>query len=58
MFGVKGYCRLDLTVNFHPEHFIDPINCPWVSEDEMTYDLKFLRWQRASMHGGCLWGRY
>ena len=43
MFGVKGYCRLDLTVNFHPEHFIDPINCPWVSEDEMTYDLKFLR---------------
>ena len=43
MFGVKGYCRLDLTVNFHPEHFIDPTNCPWVSEDEMTYDLKFLR---------------
>ena len=43
MFGVKGYCRLDLTVNFHPEHFIEPTNCPWVSEDEMTYDLKFLR---------------
>ena len=26
--------RLDLTVNFHHEHFIDPANCPWVSEDE------------------------
>ena len=25
--------RLDLTVNFHHEHFIDPTNCPWVSED-------------------------
>ena len=24
---------IDLTVNFHHEHFIDPINCPWVSED-------------------------
>ena len=24
---------LDLTVNFHHEHFIDPTNCPWVSED-------------------------
>ena len=22
-----------LTVNFHHEHFIDPTNCPWVSED-------------------------
>ena len=43
MFGVKGYCRLDLTVNFHPEHFIDATNCPWVSEDEMTHDLKFFR---------------
>ena len=27
--------RLDLTVNFHHEHFIDPINCPWVSEDAL-----------------------
>ena len=25
--------RLDLIVNFHHEHFIDPTNCPWVSED-------------------------
>ena len=24
----------DLTVNFHHEHFIDPTNCPWISEDE------------------------
>ena len=24
---------LDLKVNFHHEHFIDPTNCPWVSED-------------------------
>ena len=34
---VKVYCkiaRLDLTVNFHHGHFIDPTNCPWVSEDE------------------------
>ena len=33
MFVVKVYC-IDLTVNFHHEHFIDPTNCPWVSEDE------------------------
>ena len=25
----------DLTVNFHHEHFIDPTNCPWVSEDAL-----------------------
>ena len=25
--------RFDLTVNFHHRHFIDPTNCPWVSED-------------------------
>ena len=25
--------RLDLIVNFHHGHFIDPNNCPWVSED-------------------------
>ena len=25
--------RLDLTVNFHYGHFIDPTNCPWVSQD-------------------------
>ena len=34
MFVVKVYCKIDLTVNFHHEHFIDPTNCPWVSEDE------------------------
>ena len=36
MFVVKVYCkiaRLDLTVNFHHENFIDPTNYPWVSED-------------------------
>ena len=26
--------RLNLTVSFHLEHFIVPISCPWVSEDE------------------------
>ena len=39
MFVVKVYfkieSRLDLTVNFHHEHFIDPTNCPWVSEDAL-----------------------
>ena len=25
--------RLDLTVNFQHEQFIDPSNCPWVFED-------------------------
>ena len=30
--------RLDLTVNFHHVHFIDPTNCPWVSKDEMADD--------------------
>ena len=35
MFVVKVYFYFfDLTVNFHHEHFIDPTNCPWVSEDE------------------------
>ena len=29
--------RLDLTVNFHHGHFIDPTNCPWVSEDVHKY---------------------
>ena len=31
--------RLDLTVNFHHGHFIDPSNCPWVSEDDVIVDL-------------------
>ena len=34
----KFTARLDLTVNFHHEHFIDPINCPWVSEDGCRSD--------------------
>ena len=33
--------RLDLTVNFHHEHFIDPTNCPWVSEDGKTHTPRF-----------------
>ena len=28
--------RLDFTVNFHHGHFIDPTNCPWVSEDRVN----------------------
>ena len=35
--AVKSKCLgalLDLTVNFHHEHSIVPINCPWVPEDE------------------------
>ena len=31
--------RLDLTLNFHHEQFIDPANCPWVSEDGFIYDV-------------------
>ena len=34
--------RLDLTVNFHHEHFIDPTNCPWVSEDGNMPDIRDL----------------
>ena len=28
----------DLTVNFYHEHFIDPTNCPWVSEGGCVSD--------------------
>ena len=38
MFVVKVYCKIDLTVNFHHEHFTDPTNCPWVSEDGCLTD--------------------
>ena len=31
--------RLDLTVNFHHEHFIDLTNCPWVSKDGDQYHV-------------------
>ena len=34
MFVVKVYCKIDLTVNFDHEPFIDLTNRPWVSEDE------------------------
>ena len=27
-------------VNFHHEHFIDPTNCPWVSEDDQGWVCK------------------
>ena len=37
MFVVKVYCKIE-TVNFHYEHFIDPTNCPWVSEDATNRD--------------------
>ena len=32
--------RLDLTVNFHYGHFIDPTNCPWVSEDDSAHVVR------------------
>ena len=28
--------KIDLTVNFHHKHFIDPTNRPWVSEDAIV----------------------
>ena len=34
--------RLDLTENFHHEHFIDPTNCPWVSEDGFNHGREFV----------------
>ena len=37
MFGVKVFCKIDLTENFHHEP-IDPTNCPWVSEDKFTVE--------------------
>ena len=33
------FTHLDLTVNFHQEHFIDPTNCPWVSEDVWLHSI-------------------
>ena len=32
--------RLDLTVNFQKEQFIDPSNCPWVFEDGVYINVK------------------
>ena len=31
-----AFIILGFTVNFHHEHFIDPTNCPWVSEDGLS----------------------
>ena len=38
--------RLDLTENFHHEHFIDPTNCPWVSEDGINGVLLYKEYFR------------
>ena len=35
--------RLDLAVNFHLGHFIDPTNCPWVSEDGQNTPIESLQ---------------
>ena len=43
MFVAKVYCKIDLTVNFHHEHFIDSTNCPWVSEDDVHLDSLWKR---------------
>ena len=42
--------RLDLTENFHHEHFIDPTNCPWVSEDAVGHVYRQFPWTRFSTH--------
>ena len=39
MFVVKVFCKIDLTENFHHEHFIDPNNCPWASEDVVAVEI-------------------
>ena len=31
-----AFIILGFTVNLHHEHFIDPTNCPWVSEDGLS----------------------
>ena len=36
MFVVKVFSKIDLTEIFHPEHFIVPTNCPWVSGDAVN----------------------
>ena len=36
MFVVNVFCKIDLTENFHHDHFIDPTNYPWVSEDAVN----------------------
>ena len=41
--------RLDLSVNFHHEHFIDPTNNPWVSEDGLYQALFSFRLARRNV---------
>ena len=41
--------RLDLTVNFHHEHFIDPTDCLWVSEDVGSSDNVMIFWLKINM---------
>ena len=45
--------RLNLTENFHHEHFIDPTNCHWVSEDVILPNcLQFvLQWGKDPIVG-------
>ena len=38
--GLIKNVRGDLTVNFHHEHFIDPTNCSWVSEDVYANEVE------------------
>ena len=45
MFEVKVYRKIDLPVNFHHEHFIDPTNCPWVSQDGYQQCAFSANWQ-------------
>ena len=39
---VKVYSKIDLTVDFDHEHFIDPTNRPWVSEDGFPSEFDLL----------------
>ena len=42
--------RLDRTVNFHHELFIDPTNCPWVSEDVRLSAVVIFIWRVIYEH--------
>ena len=52
--------RLDLTENFHHEHFIDPTNCPWVSEDDHVHETlrKFSHGNICFYICGSCWKRF
>ena len=49
MFVVKVYCKIDLTVNFQHEHFIDPTNCPWVSEDGWLLNFRIRMFVKSAI---------